>query len=180
MIEEIIEIRRKLKEKVSYWLGIDKVKRYENGLETEFLAYIDDSMHPIRFCASRELKIEKVREDDRVLRQILLLDSALEEFERAERFVEQKRFKDAAKSFLGSVTYALNAFGMHSLGCRFVELSIFEIADKLAELCRDESISRNARALQKIADVVKLNEVSVKMMRDAAKNIIERVLAVML
>ncbi len=178
MIDEIIEVRRKLKEKVSYWIGIDKVSK----VEVEFLAYSSNSIHPIRFRARRgdeEIKIEKVGED-RVLRQILLLDSALDEFERAEKFVEEKKFKDAAKFFLASVTYALNAFGMHHLGCRFIELSIFEIADKLAELSKDESISRNARALQKVADVVKLNEISVGMMRDAAKNIIERVLSVML
>ena len=167
-LEVIQKLRKRLRSISSYWIGIGKIR----GNEVEVFAYLENLQNPARILAvvRDEVVLKGVEEVKRVPGYVLLLDSAIEEFERAEKFLKEGELIKAAKSFWGSVVYSLKAYGMFTKGCRVVEFSLLDIA-------RDLSVPELVRKMQKIMGDqfdLQIDEANIEMLRDYARTIVER------
>jgi len=171
MIEKLLEIRRELKKKYPHMIGISKF-----GDSIEFLAYSEGIYNPLRITLCDG--ITKVEEIKRVPKHVVLIDSALSEFEKSGKLIEEGKYNDALKSLWGCVEYALTACGIKIAGCRFVEFTIFEIAERFF----DPQTAKNVRGVYEIThgDLIPLNELSVNMVREVVKKILERALLCLL
>ena len=170
MIEKIQKIRRELKKIYPQWIGILKF----SDDTVEFLAYSEDSFNPLKITMSN-FEIKKIEEVERVPKQVLLVDSSLSEFEKSGRLIREGKYKEALKSLWGCVEYALTAYGIQVAGCRFVEFSLFEIAEGFL----DPQTVKNIKGVYKIThgDLIPLNELSLNMVKEAVKRILEKVLS---
>ncbi len=174
-LETVQKLRKKLRQISSYWIGIGRIR----GNEVEVYAYLENSQNPARILAvvRDEVTLERVEEVKRVPSYVLLLDSAIEEFERAERFLKEGDLIKAAKSFWGTVIYSLKAYGMFAKGCRVVEFSLLDIAKDLS--AGDKSISESVRKMQNIMKEqfdLQIDEANIEMLRNYARAIVERTL----
>lgn len=170
MIENLLKVRRELKEKYPQWIGF--LKYSEDTVE--FLAYSKESFNPLKITVSKNFEVREVREVERVPRLILLIDSSLNEFEKVGLLIKDGRYNEALKSLWGCVEYALTAYGIQIACCRFVEFSLFELAERFL----DPLTLRNIKGVYRIThgDLIPLNEMSLNMVREVVKRILERIL----
>ncbi len=116
-LQILISKRNRLKEEYSdKWVGMCYVGRESLA----FVVYED--------CPTKVFKkageVEKIRLK-RIPLHVIYADSSLEEFSKAEK---EGNAKKAAKSYWGSVLYALKAVGLVKIGCRIVEVDLGTVA----------------------------------------------------
>ncbi len=124
MLELAIRVRQKFRKISEYWMGIGKLNR-----KTAEIYVYSDLPNPLKVKVDiRTMKMMSFEEVDRIPGYVSFLDSALEEYEKAERCVEDGDIIGAVKSLWGSVNYALTAYGIAKKKCRYVEHTLLEMA----------------------------------------------------